>query len=422
MKWAIIASLAASVWFGAPCAYADTAPLRLADVIEEARSHNPGLQAARERSRALAAVPAQVSAYDDPTVSWEAWNFPNSFQINHADNNIFRLSQRIPFPGKRTLAGRMAERDAKRADRQVDGAELDVVTQVKRAYFDLWMAYQNIDTYRRDKGLMQNFFQLAQQRYASGEAPQSDALRAQVELTHEANMITTEALAIDTARAELNALLSREPDAPLGVPEDSAPPRLEATSAELIDLALQTRPELAAQSETIAREEAGVELAHRNYYPDFEFSFGRFVNYGQSDGFGAIAAVTIPLAYKSKYDAGVTAANAQLGSARADLRGLQDTVRRDVEQAFLRVRTALLQHDLFIGTHIPQAEQALRVTAAAYQAGQADFLALIDALRAIEAVHLEHVKAAAELQKAFADLERAVGTDLAHGGTAHTVP
>ena len=109
-----------------------------------------------------------------------------------------------------------------------------------------------------------------------------------------------------------------------------------------------------------------------------------------------MASVTVPFAYEPKYDAGIAEATARIASAEADRRRLEDRVRRDVEQAWLRVRTAKLRHDLFASTHIPQAEQALTVTEAAYQSGGVDFLSLLDTLRAVERVHLEHVDSAAE--------------------------
>jgi len=84
---------------------AESQPLRLDEVIAAAEAANPTIVAARARTRAAAAMPARVSAWDDPTVSWESWNFPDSFRLDHADNNIIRLSQKIPFPGKRGLAG-----------------------------------------------------------------------------------------------------------------------------------------------------------------------------------------------------------------------------------------------------------------------------------------------------------------------------
>lgn len=386
--------------------------LRLSEVVEEARQHNPAIQAARERARAAAAMPVRAAAYDDPTLSWESWNIPPSVAVDQADNNIVRLSQKIPFPGKRSLAGTAAEHDAEVARREADAVELDVIAGAKRAYYDLWEAHQNLLVYAREKVLVERFAHVAEQKYALGQVSQSDVLRAQVELTRLQNRITTATLAIDGVRAELDALLSRESDQPFGVPEDVAPPRLDGTPDTLTEQALRERPELAAQQAAVAREDTGLRLAHRNYLPDFEFAVGRFFNANQRDGFGALASVTIPLAYKAKYDAGVAEATARLDAAHAELRRLQDRIRREVRQAFLRARAALLQHDLFVSTHIPQAEQSLRVTESGYQTGAVDFLSLVDTVRAIESVHLEHIQAAGEFEKASADLERMVGGPL----------
>jgi outer membrane protein TolC len=236
-----------------------------------------------------------------------------------------------------------------------------------------------------------------------------------VELTRFINRVTTQTLAIDGARAELNALLSRPPGDPLGVPEDPPPPRLDAEADGLIDLAVRTRPELRSQQAAVAREEAAVRLAQRDYFPDFEFNVSRFVNPGQRGGFGAMAAVSIPLAYKWKYDAGLSEARARLSAAQAELRRMQDRVQREVKQAHVRAQTALLQRNLFVNTHIPQAEQSLRVAESAYQTGAIDWLALIDTARTLESAHVEHIEAQAEFEKAHADLERAVGTVLPRG-------
>jgi outer membrane protein TolC len=122
--------------------------------------------------------------------------------------------------------------------------------------------------------------------------------------------------------------------------------------------------------------------------------------------------VTVPLAWKGKYDAGVAEANARVLAAEADRRRTVDDVRRDVEQAYARARTALVQHDLFGGTHVPHAEQALRVTEAAYVAGETDLGSMLETVRNVERVHLEHLMATADFEKAYADLERAVGAEL----------
>src|SRR5581483_897842 len=395
----------------APSSAESQEALRLADVLADAREHNPEIQAARDRASAAAAMPARASAYDDPTFSYEAWNAP-SVRIDRADNNIFRLSQRIPFPGKRTLAGTIAERDADVARRDADAVTLDVVHGVKRAYSDLWLEHEQLRVSGREKALVERFARIAEEKYAVGDVSQPDVLQAQLEVTRLSSRVTTQTLAIDVARAELNALLSRPADAPLGTPADEPRPTLDATVDALTELALANRPELAAHATAVAREEAAVRLARRDYYPDFELGVARFINDGQRDGFGGLVSVSIPLANKRKYDAGVDEARAKASAAEAELRRARDRVRRDVEQAFLRARTASLEHELFVRTHIPQAEQALRVTESAYEAGRIDFLRLVDSARAIEMAHLEHLEAAAAFEKAYADLERAVGTSL----------
>lgn len=393
------------------------APLRLADLLAEARAQSPLLRAAQERARAMGAVPAQKSAFDDPVVSWEGWNAPNPARFDRADNNIFRVAQKLPFPGKRALAGTIAERDADAESHNAAAVELDVVAQVSRAFWMLWQAHQRLHVYERERDLAERFARVAEQRYGVGQSTQSDVLRAQVEVTHFVNRLETQAIEIDSARAELNALLSRDPGAPLGVPEDPAPTRLPASPDLLIESALEHRPELAQQRAIVAREQAGIDLAHKGYLPDFEVSVGQFANSGAPNGFGAMISMTVPIAFKSKYDAGVAEASARLAVAQADQRRLEDQVRREVRQAFLKLRTAHLQHDLFATTHVPQAEQALRVTEAAYQTGSVDFLALIDTVRAISSVHLDHVEAAGDVGKATADLERAVGMPLSDTAT-----
>ncbi len=391
-------------------------PLRLADVLELARQNNPQIRAARERAAAASATPRRVAALDDPTLSYELWNAPDSFRPDRADNNIIRLSQKFPFPGKRALAGAMAEGDAEAARRDVEGVELDVTAAVKRAYYDLWGAHELLHVYTREQALVQRLAHVAEQKYGVSEVSQSDVVRAQVELTRLVNRVTTQTLRVDTARAALNVLLSRGPDDLLGQPEDAPRPRLEESPESLMKAAIDSRPELAAQRAVIAREEAAVRLARRDYYPDFELSVGRFINPGQRDGFGATASVSLPIAYKGKYDAAVAEASGRLAAAQAELRRMQDRVRGEVKEAFLRARAALLQQNLFVTTHIPQAEQSLRVAESGYGTGAIDFLSLIDTARTVESVHVEHLEAEAEFERAYADLERATGKELPRSG------
>jgi outer membrane protein TolC len=390
--------------------------VKLEAVLAYAQEHNPAVRAARSRLLAARQVPPQASAYDDPMVMWDNWNTPESLRIDRASNNIFRLSQKIPFPGKLRLKGEIAAKEAERVEAELRAAEIDLMAQVKKAYYDLWLGYQNLNVYRRDQGLVAQFAQIAERKYAVGQVSQPDVLRAQVELSHLINRVTTETLNLGKARAQLNALLSRPSEAPLGTPGDPPPPIVTYSLADLEHLTPANRPELLAQATAVEKEELALVLARKAYYPDFEVSASRFENFGQRDGFGLVVSATIPLAFKYKYDAGVEEAAANQQTARHELRRLQDRALFEVKQALVEAQVALAQHNLFLRTHIPQAEQTLAAAQIGYQTGTIDFLSLIDSVRAVEQIHLEHLLATANFEKAWAELERAVGKALPREG------
>jgi outer membrane protein TolC len=189
------------------------------------------------------------------------------------------------------------------------------------------------------------------------------------------------------------------PDTARGTPADPTPSALPDRASDLTERALQERPEVAVREAAVAREATALRLAERGYLPDFEVSVSRFRNTGASNGFGAMASMTLPLAWKSK-------------SVTAERRRAEDLVRRDVRQAFLRAKTAGILHALSTSTHLPHADQALRTAEAAYVAGTSDLTALLDTLRTVTQVQREHVEALATLARARADLERAIGSDL----------
>jgi len=386
--------------------------LPLDAVLTYAQAHNPAIRAARERVLAAQERPAQVSALDDPMFTYEGFNIPENFDLTRTDNNILKLSQKLPFPGKRRLRGEIATREVDIAREDMRKAEVLTRAEVKKAYYDLWQVHQNLLVYSREKELTAQFATIAEKKYAVGQVAQPDVLRAQIELTRLITRVSTETLRVEEIKAMLNGLLSRSPEAPLGVPCDAPTPEVRQTLAELTELTLRSRPEIAAKTIAIDRDTTALALAQKAYFPDFEVYVERFFNSGRRDGIGVILSATLPFAYREKYDAGVAEARARVNASKADLRAAQDTTLAEVKRALVRVQTAVELVNLFTQTHLPQAEQALVSSRLSYQTGKVDFLSLIDSLRVVEQVHLEHIAAAADFERAHAELERAVGQAL----------
>src|SRR5207249_2927648 len=176
-------------------------------------------------------------------------------------------------------------------------------------------------------------------------------------------------LTASKAQARLNALLSRPPEAPLGMPKNPPSPAMPYSMSELEELTLRNRPELLAQARALEKENLALALARKAYYPDFEVSISRFENFGQRDGFGIGVSTSIPLASKYKYDAAVGEATANLQAAQSELGRLRDLLALfEVKQVLVEAQTALEQLNLLY-THVPQAEQALQASQIGYQTG-----------------------------------------------------
>src|SRR5262245_9967008 len=115
--------------------------LKLDAVLAYAQEHNPAIRAAQSRLVAAQERPAQVSALDDPTFTYEGFNLPENFDLTRTDNNILKLSQKLPFPGKRRLRGDLATHEAAIAREELRMAEVTTRAEVKKAYYDLWQVH-----------------------------------------------------------------------------------------------------------------------------------------------------------------------------------------------------------------------------------------------------------------------------------------
>lgn len=381
-------------------------------VVIYAREHNREIRAAAQRWEAARQISPQVSAYEDPVIAWTEWNTPRTLDITRAETTIFGISQKIPFPGKLSLKGTIAEREADITREALHAKVQDVLARVKAAYYDIYLTWKTLGIYEEDKRLVDQFAEIALSKYRLGEVSQSDVLRAQVEQARLVNLLTIQRLKIETANARLNALLHRPPEAPLGAPMGPVSFTLPYALDELLAMATTVRPDLKARDLAIARDGQKLDLAYKQYYPDFQLRFDRFIRFRQSDDFGLMASLTFPLAFKSKYDAGVAQAQADLRASQEDYQATRDQVFFQIKDALVEVETQRALVFLLRDTHIPQTEQSLEATTAGYQTATVDFLSLIDSLRVLEDFRLALFQAMADFEKRWAELERVVGREL----------
>ncbi|MDP3090607.1 MAG: TolC family protein [Nitrospira sp.] len=395
----------------------DSAPrnrLVLPELIQEVLAKNPELLAARKQWEAATTRSTQVRSLEDPTLSVQLWNIPQTFNVTQAQNTIFGLSQSFPFPGKLALKGDVASRAAEMTEQAVRAKERELVARLKQTYYDLFLTHKAIQIHQEHVALLGQFVESTTAKFRTGKGSQADVLKAQVELSLLFQQLPVLEQRRETAEAMLNTLLDRDPTSSLDLPQEPSQIPLDNTLDDLHRLALTDRPELKVAELAVQRNEQSLTLAQRQYYPDFQVAFQRFQNFQTNDGFGAYVAMSIPFAFwtKPKYDASVQEAAAAVSTARAQHHTVENLTRFQIKDLLARLRATDQTATLYRTTILPQAEQSLEAARVGYRTGKAGFLDLIETQRAWRGFQLEYVKTLVDRQHRLAELEQVVGVDL----------
>ena len=396
-------------------------PVSLADLLQEAIEKNPDLAALRAQASVVRERPNQQRVLDAPMAEAQVWQWPFN-SINPADTDFFSfmLTQDLPGRGKRALRAAVAEKDITLAEGDIAIRARDVVNQIKQAYASLFIARRAILVHLDGVELLRQIADVSQAKYTTGRISQQDVLKPVLELSrlHSDIIMFDEQAKLATAR--LNVLLNRAPETPIGPLVEPQEQAVLPATADLQRLALEHQPELQRARTEVERAEAELAMVRSDYKPDFSVQGGYMLMPRMSDAWMAKVGITWPKApwSRGKIDARVAEHTAAVQAAKARSQAMENMVRLAVQEAYIRARSAQDRAALLRTTIKPQSQQTLEVSRVAYQSDRVDFQAVIDNERVLLDVNLDYFRALSEFTQALADLERAIGTDLAPGTTA----
>ena len=124
--------------------------------------------------------------------------------------------------------------------------------------------------------------------------------------------------------------------------------------------------------------------------------------------FNVTASINIPIRRK-KYDAAVAEATQEKLASSEGYRNIVNAMEASVRAIGFRIETTDRQISLFENTLLPQADQALRSTEAAYSTGTMGVLDVLDSERVLLDVRLGLAKLNSDYMKSLAEMERAIG-------------
>ena len=394
-----------------------SAVVSLSELVEQALDHNPEIKAMQRNFDMVRARIPQAGALPEPMLSYGYtgnWPLP-PFDIQTGDPSSARMlsfTQEIPFPGKLGLKSKMAAVNSEAEWWAYEQTRLNVIAEVKDAYFDLAYVTKAIETVNKNKDLLDKFAKIAEARYAVGKGIQQDVLKAQVEISKLIDQLAVLEQRKQTAQARLNNLLYRDPDSPLQTPEEIKPREFSKTMTELKELALVNYPMLKAQKRKIDRERYGVQLAEKEFYPDVTVGFTYFNRPGLPEMYGVNVGVKLPLYFWKKQRPAVAEAAASEGMERKRLDGVTTLLFFKIKDAYLAATTAQKLVSLYGTTVIPQSTLALESAISGYEVGKVDFLTLLDNLVTLRSYEINYYEQLSNVERAVAAMEPLIGVEL----------
>lgn len=386
----------------------------LTEYLGFALARNGGLAAADAQALASRAAAEAAGALPEPRFSWSEAIVPVETRLGPQER-VLSLTQQLPWFGTLGLERAVVAARADGAGRRAEAAALTVLREVRTAYHELVHLDEALVATRSHLDLLTQAEAVARSRYETGDGPYADVIRAQVEMAQLEERLWGLRDLRRPLSARMNAVLGRASDAPLNVgPADAVP-----VATDLEDLRarlLAANPELAALDSEAASRRRAEELAGKRKYPGLNVGMNwvqigpaRNPDFADGGRNAALATVGISLPlWRGSYEAAERAAGGryrEVAHRRADLaRRLEARLERTVYE----LRDAVRRRDLYRDALLPKARQSLAASRAAYEAGDATFLDLIDAERVLLEFELARARAAADLAIGRADLEALV--------------
>jgi len=393
-----------------------TPPVSLKDLLREAEQNSPEIAVAEHGYAAATHVARQASALPDTQVTVQQLSVGSPRPFSGYSNSDFAYvglgaSQEIPYPGKRGLRGQVANREADVRRVQIESVRRTVTDKLKAAYFRLAYLQQTLSVLERNDQLLKDVEQVVESRYRVVQGNQQEVLKAQLQTTEILQEITMHHREVGQLEAQLKQLLNRPQESPDIQTEPLAARTLTYSASDLLSLTKQQNPNVKAQEAMLAKTDSQVELAKKEFRPDFAVEY-MYQNTDRKFRDYYMAGFSVTLPNRGRRKAELAEAEANRDQANKQLEAEVQQRLAEVQDQYVVAQTSAEQLKIYKDGLIPQSNATFQSALAAYQANRQDFEILLSSFRDVLNLEIEYQRELAEHEVAMAHLEMLTGVSF----------
>ena len=374
-------------------------------MVRQVLAAHPLTQAARARVQAALGMTRQARAYTNPT-----FTFTNSEFIFE---RTYSLTQPLEWPFKRTYRIGVAEAEEQIAEGEQRSVRQEVIAAAREAFLSVLLAQEGNRVATAFVEATQRLQSSTEKLFQEGDIAEFEVIKARVEAMRAETDLEKLRGQLQTARSGLNLLLGRAEDSPLALVGSLLTPPSVPALVELLPLAEEQNPLLAAQRRMVEREQLNLKLAWASLVPDFAVDVGHGED-RQTGITGPIVGLSFSFPLWDRKEGAIAAARSKVAVAEASVRATQLQVHQTLLTAYRNWEVARGQVEAFAKGLVVQAEQAASLAEQSYHEGAGDLLGVLDAERSLLTVRRDYAQALFDMQLAWVAVERAAGIGTDH--------
>lgn len=420
IRYFIVWVLGAGIMTGGSLVEASESALyTLPDIIELTLTRNPAMTGAQGLVDQRTGQRIAAGAYPNPSITGYSGHgmIRDAGRADIAENlsrqslteyNV-TIGQPLEWPGKRAARKQAAEAGLAGSSFGVAEMQLNLVAEVKAAFYELLLALRAWDLARQNVTIVEDVRRIVGVRVRLGEAPQFELIKADVELLKANQTVTRAENAVRVNRVFLDTLTVGALGEAYQVKGDFAIAPIQLDLDHLIRRALDEHPTLRRLDKHVEQADRSIEFERQARMPNVTVNGGYFREIGR-EAYVAGLSVPTPIWYQQQGEIA-----ASLGVKRkeeAELIRSRNELLRQVNQYYQETQTTMKLIEVLEKGLLKQAEEALRIAKFSFQQGAASLLDVLDAQRVQRQIFLDYAQARFELSVALARLERAVGGTL----------
>lgn len=387
--------------------------LSLDSALRLAMAHSPRLKASEGAIDAAAARAIQARLWPNPrlSVGSEDGAVDNKPGLDSGKVTV-GLQQTLPITGILSARAKAARKNREVALLNYEIRVRELFGDVRRAYNNLLLAQRLRQVSSGNLALASQLQRRARERTRSGAAPETETIRADIEVAEGKVALRDATIALETSKQTLRGLLAHPK---LLIPRltDKLPEGFPKLSASAIERAvLSSHPRLVHAEARIEAAQAGLKVAKKAWLPQPRVNLA--VGRQREDSVNTVFEwnLSLPLPLFNRNQGTQAALKAEVRRARYQARAIKIEILSQLQQALIRYRQQRQQVQDYQRRILPLSQRSLTLIRKQYQLGKLSQMNVLDAQRTVIRTQRTALKLLQRLLSTTVELEQLSGQAL----------